>query len=124
MAPYNGKGQGRLYLTYDNPSQNLITTVAPSKTRGTTTTMATNSVTTAMSPIEEATESFMHELLSANGDKEMMEDQVRSGQEYDRKIIYRVTLVVEYLGWVDLDLGSSYCTYLLPKQDGGTSSQI
>ena len=31
------------------------------------------------------------------------------------------------LGWVDLDLGSSpplvgrYCSYLLPKQDGGTS---
>ena len=29
------------------------------------------------------------------------------------------------LGWVDLDLGSSpaggrYCSYLLPKQDGGT----
>ena len=41
-------------------------------------------------------------------------------------IIYRVTLVVEYLGWVDLDLGfprlvGCYCSYLLPKQDGGTS---
>ena len=41
--------------------------------------------------------------------------------------VYRVTLVVGYLGWVDLDLGSSprlvgrYCSYLLPKQDGGTS---
>ena len=34
---------------------------------------------------------------------------------------YRVTLVVEYLCWVDLDLGSSPgCSYLLPKQDGGT----
>ena len=41
---------------------------------------------------------------------------------------YRVTLVDEYLGWVDLDLGSSpapaggrYCSYLLPKQGRGTS---
>ena len=38
--------------------------------------------------------------------------------------VYRVTLVVGYLGWVDLDLGSSrglvgrYWSYLLPKQDG------
>ena len=44
-----------------------------------------------------------------------------------REVFYRVTLVVEYLGWVDLDLGSSprkvgrYCSYLLlPKQGGGT----
>ena len=40
--------------------------------------------------------------------------------------LYRVTHLVANLGWVDLDLGSSlaggrYCTYLLPKQDGGTS---
>ena len=32
--------------------------------------------------------------------------------------LYRVTHLVANLGWVDLDLGSSY---LLPKQDGGTS---
>ena len=64
--------------------QNLITTVAPSKTsslpsvpRSTTTTAAPNSVTSSsMSPMEEATEIFMHELLSMNGDKEKMEDQV------------------------------------------------
>ena len=36
----------------------------------------------------------------------------------------------EYLGWVDLYLGSSprlvghYCSYLLPKQDGGTAQII
>ena len=41
-------------------------------------------------------------------------------------IDYRVTGGLR-LGWVDLDLGSSpplvgrYCSYLLPKQDGGTS---
>ena len=40
--------------------------------------------------------------------------------------MYRVTLVVEYLGWVDLDLGEfprlvgSNCSYLLPKQGDGT----
>ena len=79
-----------LYVTRFNPSQNLITTVAPSKTsslpsvpRSTTTTAAPNSVTSSsMSPMEEATEIFMHELLSANGDKEKMEDQVVSQAFY------------------------------------------
>ena len=37
------------------------------------------------------------------------------------KVKYRVTLVIEYLSWVDLDLESSprlvgsCCSYLLPK---------
>ena len=41
------------------------------------------------------------------------------------KVSYRVGLVVWQLGFVDLDLRSSpwlvghYCSYLLPKQDGG-----
>ena len=39
---------------------------------------------------------------------------------------YRLAHLLANLGWVDLDLGSSpavgrYCSYLLPKQDGGTS---
>ena len=43
-------------------------------------------------------------------------------------LIRMVQNLVANLGWVDLDLGSSpalaggsYCSYLLPKQDGGTS---
>ena len=42
--------------------------------------------------------------------------------------MYRLGLVVWQLGWIDLDLGSSpgwwagtVASYLLPKQDGGTS---
>ena len=41
--------------------------------------------------------------------------------------VYRASHVLGDLGWVDLDLGSSprlvgrYCSYLLPKQGGGTS---
>ena len=39
-----------------------------------------------------------------------------------RRNIYRVTMVVAHLGWIDSDLGSSprpvgcYCSYLLPKR--------
>ena len=43
--------------------------------------------------------------------------------------LYRVTHLLANLGWVDLDLGSSpgwwpplgHCSYILPKQDVGTS---
>ena len=68
-----------LYVTYDNSSQNLITTVAPSKTSSLPS-VPRSTTTTAMSAVEVATENFMHELLSMNGDKEKMEDQVRSGK--------------------------------------------
>ena len=41
-------------------------------------------------------------------------------------LLYRVAHLLANLGWVDLDLGvplavGRYCSYLLPKQDGGTS---
>ena len=65
------------YFIYDNSSQNLITTVAPSKTSSLPS-VPRSTTTTAMSAVEVATENFMHELLSMNGDKEKMEDQVRS----------------------------------------------
>ena len=52
------------------------------------------------------------------------------GPSLFRMNAYRASHVLEDLGWVDLDFGNSwlvgrYCSYLLPKQDGGTSqSQV
>ena len=39
----------------------------------------------------------------------------------DSHYLYRVAHLLANLGWVDFDLVGRYCSYLLPKQDGGTS---